>query len=89
MVTFILHAPCGKNLITGVSFLGVGTIFVSKAEERVKGLTTATSILVTAAVGMMVDLRFYLLASCLTLLVVLVLYVLGIIERKLEARSQR
>jgi putative Mg2+ transporter-C (MgtC) family protein len=45
------RALAERNLITGVSFLGAGTIFVSKAEERVKGLTTAASILVKAAVG--------------------------------------
>lgn len=73
-----------EAVVTGISFLGAGTIFVSRGDERVKGLTTAASILVTAAVGMMVGLRFYLLATGITLLVFTVLHGLGILKEKLQ-----
>src|SRR4051794_26775188 len=39
-----------EAIVTGISFLGAGTIFVSGQQGRVKGLTTAASIWVTAAV---------------------------------------
>jgi putative Mg2+ transporter-C (MgtC) family protein len=76
-----------EAVVTGISFLGAGTIFVSRGEERVKGLTTAASILVTAAVGMMVGLRYYGLAAGVTVLVFTVLHGLGILKEKLAARS--
>ncbi|WP_044173988.1 MgtC/SapB family protein [Flectobacillus major] len=38
------------NIVTGVGFLGAGIIF--KVDDRVKGLTTAAIIWVTAALGM-------------------------------------
>jgi putative Mg2+ transporter-C (MgtC) family protein len=78
-----------EAVVTGISFLGAGTIFVSRGDERVKGLTTAASILVTAAVGMMVGLRFYLLATGITLLVFTVLHGLGILKEKLQSRSKK
>jgi putative Mg2+ transporter-C (MgtC) family protein len=77
-----------EAVVTGISFLGTGTIFVSRGDERVKGLTTAASILVTAAVGMMVGLRFYLLATGITLLVFTVLHGLGILKERIQARAK-
>lgn len=56
---------------TGVSFLGAGTIFVSRG--GVQGLTTAASILATAAVGAAVGLERYVLAAGVTLLVLMIL----------------
>ena len=38
------------NVVTGIGFLGAGVIF--KMDDRVKGLTTATIIWVTASLGM-------------------------------------
>jgi putative Mg2+ transporter-C (MgtC) family protein len=78
-----------EAVVTGVSFLGAGTIFVSKAEDRVKGLTTAASILVTAAVGMMVGLRYYWLAASITFLVFIVLHGIAILKDRLAARNKR
>ena len=76
-----------EAVVTGISFLGAGTIFVSKGDERVQGLTTAASILVTAAVGMMVGLRYYVLAAGITLLVFTVLHGLAIVKEKLNVRK--
>ena len=72
-----------EAVITGISFLGAGTIFVSRGKDRVKGLTTAASILVTAAVGIMVSLRYYLLACGITAVIFIVLHVLGWLKGKL------
>ena len=62
-------------IVTGVSFLGAGTIFVSGRMGRVKGLTTAASLWVTAAVGIAVGLERYLLAAGSTLLILVILHV--------------
>jgi putative Mg2+ transporter-C (MgtC) family protein len=40
-----------QGLIAGIGFLGAGCILKSTNEEQVKGLTTAASIWLTAAVG--------------------------------------
>ena len=54
-----------EAIVTGVSFLGAGTIFVSHGRERVEGLTTAATIWLTAALGIAVGLeRFFLAAGC-------------------------
>lgn len=66
-----------EAIVTGISFLGAGTIFVSGKRNRVHGLTTAASIWVTAAIGIAVGLERYLLATGGTVLIWLILYVLG------------
>jgi putative Mg2+ transporter-C (MgtC) family protein len=69
-----------EAIVTGISFLGAGTIFVSSRHHRVHGLTTAASIWVTAAVGIAVGLERYLLASGATLLILIILHVLDKFE---------
>lgn len=73
-----------EAVVTGVSFLGAGMIFISKSELRVEGLTTAASILVTAAVGMMVGLSQYILAVGVTVLVFVVLHGMAILKDKMN-----
>lgn len=63
-------------IVTGISFLGAGTIFTSGQGRQVKGLTTAASIWVTAAIGIAVGLESYLLAAGATLLVLVILRLL-------------
>lgn len=40
-----------QGIVTGIGFLGAGTIMKLHDEERIRGLTTAASIWLTAAVG--------------------------------------
>lgn len=61
----------------GIGFLGSGVIFVSRHEDRVRGLTTAASIWATAAIGIAAGLELYRLALGATLLLLLVLRVLA------------
>jgi putative Mg2+ transporter-C (MgtC) family protein len=57
-----------EAVITGVSFLGAGTI-IRRGSSQVAGLTTAASILFAAAVGICVALSQILLALGSTILV--------------------
>jgi len=66
-----------EAIVTGISFLGAGTIFVAGRQGRVKGLTTAASIWVTAAMGIAVGLERYVLATGSTLLILIILRVMG------------
>jgi putative Mg2+ transporter-C (MgtC) family protein len=74
-----------EAVVTGVSFLGAGTIFSTRRGETVKGLTTAASLLATAAVGVATALGSYVLAVGCT---VLLLMVLGLVRRIEPAHAQ-
>lgn len=71
-----------EAIITGVSFLGAGTIIFHRGTERVEGITTAASLLFTAAIGATVGLAQWFLAVVLTGLVFLVLHVIGRVKDK-------
>lgn len=70
-----------EAIITGISFLGAGTIIFKSGQESVEGLTTAASILFAAAIGITVALQRYILAAILTLIAIVILFGLGYIER--------
>lgn len=71
-----------EAIVTGVAFLGAGTIFRDPDKNVARGLTTAASLLVTAPIGIAVAIHRLTLAVGLTLIVLFVLRVLGKIERK-------
>ncbi|MGH8719557.1 MAG: MgtC/SapB family protein [Burkholderiales bacterium] len=72
-----------EAIVTGVSFLGAGTIFRSSETNRVEGLITAPSILLAAAVGISVALRQFALGVAVTVLVLLVLRGMRLMEKRL------
>ena len=63
-----------EAIVAGIGFIGAGTVFISK--DRVVGLTTAASLLATAALGTAAGLGRYLLAVGLAVLILIVLAVL-------------
>lgn len=69
-----------EAIITGISFLGAGTIIFKSQQESVEGLTTAASILFVSAIGITVALAQYAMAIILTVAVILILFALGFIE---------
>jgi putative Mg2+ transporter-C (MgtC) family protein len=54
------------QIVAGVGFLGAGTIF--RTPSTVRGLTTAASIWLVAAIGMLVGAGMYMLAIISTIL---------------------
>jgi putative Mg2+ transporter-C (MgtC) family protein len=78
-----------EAVITGVSFLGAGTIIRSRAGGQVEGLTTAATLLVAAAVGVCVALSQILLAVGITVLVLITLRGLGFAEKWLAGKRER
>jgi putative Mg2+ transporter-C (MgtC) family protein len=72
-----------EAIVTGISFLGAGTIFRRDRTEQVEGLTTAASILLCAAIGISVALRQFVLAVGVTVLALIVLRGLTGIEKRL------
>lgn len=78
-----------EAIVTGISFLGAGIIFVAREQGRVTGLTTAASIWVTSAVGMAVALERYFLAVGSTVIIFAVLRVLLFLEiKKVNKKSE-
>ncbi|WP_426512794.1 MgtC/SapB family protein [Dactylosporangium sp. McL0621] len=65
-------ARIAAQVVTGVGFLGGGAIF--REGVTVRGLTTAASLWVTAAVGVAVGLRFWWAAVVATALAITVLW---------------
>ena len=79
------------QVISGIGFLGAGTIIQMKGSVR--GLTTAAGIWIIATVGMAVGCGLYLVATVATVMVLLVLTLLEHLERRVnvgnEARTIR
>lgn len=71
-----------SNIVTGVSFLCAGVIFVRGAS--VKGLTTATGIWTTAGIGMAAGAGMYAIAFFATILVTVIQMLLANISAKIE-----
>lgn len=84
--TFIRSDPIRiiEAIITGIAFLGAGTIVRHRGENEVEGLTTAASLLMAAAVGISVALQEFILAGGATVLVLVTLRGLKLIEKKKE-----
>jgi putative Mg2+ transporter-C (MgtC) family protein len=71
-----------SNIVTGIGFVGAGVIF--KSETGVKGLTTAATVWMTAAIGMAIAAGMFLAAGISALLVMVVLNILSYIGKWLE-----
>jgi len=71
------------GVMTGIGFLGAGAII--SYGVGVRGLTTAASLWCTAAVGLAAGLGLYELAACATLIVLIVLYFLSWIDRRIPS----
>jgi len=72
------------QIVTGIGFLGGGAIL--RSGIRVKGMTTAATIWVNAAIGMAAGAGEYVLAIGSTIVTLVVLVVLPPIERYFEQR---
>src|ERR1700688_2707208 len=57
-----------QGIMTGIGFLGAGVIF--KEGLSVRGLTTAASIWITAAIGILIGVGFYFSAILATVLTI-------------------
>lgn len=74
------------NVITGVGFLGAGVIF--RNNVSVSGITTAASIWISAAIGMLVGIGAYELAASAVLLSLFILYAMDYIQFWIDFRFQ-
>ncbi len=78
-----------QGVAAGVGFLGAGAILKSEGDPKIKGLTTAGSIWVAAAMGTSAGLGEYALAASAAVASLVVLVVLRPLSRFLDERYQR
>jgi putative Mg2+ transporter-C (MgtC) family protein len=76
-----------SGIATGVGFIGAGTIITTGG--RVKGLTTAATIWVTASVGIASAYGFLLLALLVAGPITLTILLLGYVEKRFELKAGR
>jgi putative Mg2+ transporter-C (MgtC) family protein len=76
-----------SNIVTGIGFLGAGVML--KEGLTVKGITTASTIWVTAAIGMTIGVGAYVLAGVELFLVLSTLIILNKFERGLQNIIQK
>jgi len=72
-------------IVAGIGFLGAGSIFLD--QHRVRGLTTAATVWLVAAIGMACGAGFLWQAVIVTILALIVLIALRYVERLLLLRN--
>lgn len=70
------------NIITGIGFLGAGVIF--KGDNKIDGITTATTIWATASIGMAVGSGYVYLSLTGAILVLLILSSLSYLQNFID-----
>ena len=73
-----------SQIVVGVGFIGAGLIVFHS--ERLRGLTTAAGLWVSAAIGMAVGFQLYPIAVFATVLTLAVFIILWILEQKILKR---
>lgn len=71
------------QVVSGIGFLGAGIIVFSQRDEKVRGLTTAASIWLSAAIGMAVGYHQYSIAIFTTFLSITILILFWSVEQKI------
>ena len=72
----------GAQVISGIGFLGVGTIIISGS--NVKGLTTAAGLWTVACIGLAAGAGFYEGALLTTVLIMITLFVFSKLSRNID-----
>jgi putative Mg2+ transporter-C (MgtC) family protein len=76
-----------QGIATGIGFIGAGTILKLSQEHQIKGLTTAASVWMTAAIGVTVGLGALGIAMMITVLALIILSLVRL-ERAIEHGPQ-
>lgn len=78
----------GAQVVSGIGFLGAGTIIVTR-RNQIKGLTTAAGLWSAAGVGLALGVGFYEAALAGTVAVFMVMTLLQRMDNKLHRRSKQ
>ena len=77
----------GAQVVSGIGFLGAGTIIVTK-RNQIKGLTTAAGLWAAAAVGLATGIGFYEAAVTGAIMIFLVLTVLTSLDGRIHRKAK-
>ena len=77
----------GAQVISGIGFLGAGTIMVTR-RNQVKGLTTAAGLWTAAGIGLAIGIGFYEAAIASALAVFLVMTIIQLIDNNVQRKSK-
>lgn len=75
-----------QGIVTGIGFIGAGSILKLSEQHEIKGLTTAASVWMTAAIGVTVGLGNLGIALLITILALVILS-LEKVERQIEKKQ--
>ena len=78
-----------SQVVSGIGFIGAGTIIFRKQENMVSGLTTAAGLWVVAAIGLACGGGMYVLASAATLMVLVGLEAFNFFLRKMDKEDPK
>ncbi|MFH1361480.1 MAG: MgtC/SapB family protein [bacterium] len=84
MITISQAADPGRiaaSVAMGVGFIGAGCIL--QGENKIKGITTASSIWITAAIGVAIGTGLYVAAIATTIITAITLHWLGKVEHRI------
>lgn len=77
----------GAQVISGIGFLGAGTILVT-SRNQIRGLTTAAGLWACACLGLAIGIGFYTVAICSLIIILLALTVLTYLENYFTHRTK-
>lgn len=77
------------QVISGVGFLGAGTILANQKMRNVRGLTTAAGLWAVAAIGLVVGAGYLAVAAAATILIFLVLTVFIRLDRHVSSHHDK
>ncbi len=78
-----------QGIVTGIGFIGAGSILKLDEERDIQGLTTAAGIWMTAGIGVACGLGTLGLALISTGITLIVLWVLRVMEARASARAEK
>ena len=81
-------ARMAAQVVSGIGFIGAGTIIFQKSENVVRGLTTAAGLWVTAAIGLACGGGMYVIAIASTILVLTGLEAFNFILHKIKRKKK-
>ena len=77
------------QVISGLGFLGAGTILLRRGGSQIQGLTTAAGLWTVATIGIAMGIGFYEGALIATLAVTLILSIISRVEFRMNRKRQR
>ena len=77
------------QVVSGVGFIGAGTILANQKDRSVRGLTTAAGLWAVSAIGLVVGAGYLVIACVATALIFLVLTVFVRLDARLEGRFRK